>query len=80
MPDHGKAKHADTTPSGGTTLDGIEATIRACAHDILAGFDRERVPPNVALAICGIIVSRLLDHAPHYRAEFIACLEQHHDA
>jgi hypothetical protein len=58
----------------------LEAAIRATARDILAGFDSARVAPSVALAICGIVVSRLLDRAPHYSAEFIACLQDDSDA
>ncbi len=68
------------TPLSGAELASVEAAIRAAARDILAGFDRERIAPSVALAICGIVVARLLDHAPHYRAEFIACLQDAADA
>jgi hypothetical protein len=66
----------DTAPDWAT----LEAAIRDAARDILADFDREKVAPSVALAICGIVVSRLLDHAPHYRAEFIAALQDEPDA
>ena len=54
--------------------------IRNAARDILATFDREHIAPGVALAICGIVVARLLDHAPHYRNEFIAGLQDAADA
>ena len=73
MPDH------DTTLSE-AELASVEAAIRAAAGDILANFDRKRISPGVALAICGIVVARLLDHAPHYHAEFIACLQGAADA
>lgn len=55
----------------------LEASMRAAARAILAGFDRERVSPGVALGILGMVVTRLLEHAPHYRNEFIACLQDH---
>lgn len=54
----------------------IEASVRATADEILAGFEREQVPTHLALAICGIVVGKLLDRSPpETRAEFIACLE-----
>jgi hypothetical protein len=62
-------------------LDRLQAAVRACANDILAGFEREKISHNVALAICGAVLARLLDRStPAIRAEFIAALQARHDA
>lgn len=55
----------------------LEATMREAARAILAGFEQERISPGIALGILGMVVTRMLVHAPHYRAEFIACLQDH---
>ena len=67
---------ADGEPLDETLLARIEASVRATAEQILAGFEREQIPIEVALAICGVVVGKLLDRSPpERRAEFIACLE-----
>jgi len=69
---------SDDTPLDEATLARVEASIRACADDIIRGFDREQVPTQVALAICGVVVGRLLERSDATtRAEFIACLNAH---
>jgi hypothetical protein len=66
----------DTEQLDEATLARAEASIRATADAIVRGFEREQVPTQVALAICGVVVGRLLDRSdPKLRAEFIACLE-----
>ena len=58
------------------TLARIEASIRATAADIVAGFEREHVTLHIAIAICGVVVGQLLDQAPRSTFdEFIAALE-----
>ena len=53
----------------------LDAAIQAAARNVLAGFDRERIAPGVAIAICTLVLDSLLQHAPpHHRTEVLAAL------
>lgn len=63
------------------TLPQPEAAILATAAQIVENFDREQIPLNVALGICGTVLNLLLDRAsPSLRTNFLAALARRHSA
>lgn len=66
----------DDAPLNEAEFARIEAVTRKAAAHIIAGFDAEQVPTEIALAICGVVVGDLLDRCDAgFRREFIVCLE-----
>ena len=54
----------------------LQATIQAAARDILAGFDREQIPTNNAIAIVGLVLTDLLKRVdPEFRRILLAALK-----